>query len=169
MAMATGARQKGVQIIRKCRATNITQLPSGEWKVETDKGSITCEHVVNAGGTYARQMGEWSGLQLPMTSMTHHYFVTEPVPEFKALERELPVIRDDRKVPGYIRMEQQRGLIGIYEKETQIQSGMTIVPGNTRIGYLNLITNVSCLISRKVLTVCLYLQSLVSSVRFMVQ
>ena len=62
-------------------------------------------------------MGEWSGLQLPMTSMTHHYFVTEPVPEFKALERELPVIRDDRKVSGYIRMEQQRGLIGIYEKE----------------------------------------------------
>ena len=117
MAMATGARQKGVQIIRKCRATNITQLPSGEWKVETDKGSITCEHVVNAGGTYARQMGEWSGLQLPMTSMTHHYFVTEPVPEFKALEKELPVIRDDRKVSGYIRMEQQRGLIGIYEKE----------------------------------------------------
>ena len=117
MAMATGARQKGVQIIRKCRATNITQLPSGEWKVETDKGSISCEHVVNAGGTYARQMGEWSGLQLPMTSMTHHYFVTEPVPEFKALEKELPVIRDDRKVSGYIRMEQQRGLIGIYEKE----------------------------------------------------
>ena len=115
--MATGARQKGVQIIRKCRATNITQLPSGEWKVETDKGSISCEHVVNAGGTYARQMGEWSGLQLPMTSMTHHYFVTEPVPEFKALEKELPVIRDDRKVSGYIRMEQQRGLIGIYEKE----------------------------------------------------
>jgi dimethylglycine dehydrogenase len=34
------------------------------------------------GGTYARQMGEWSGLQLPMTSMTHHYFVTEPVPDF---------------------------------------------------------------------------------------
>jgi dimethylglycine dehydrogenase len=117
MAMATGARQKGVQIIRQCRATNITQLPSGEWQVETDKGTITCEHVVNAGGTYARQMGEWSGLQLPMTSMTHHYFVTEPVPEFENLDTELPVIRDDKKVSGYIRMEQKRGLIGIYEKE----------------------------------------------------
>ena len=117
MAMAAGARQKGVKIIRQCRATNITQLPSGEWKVETDKGTITCEHVVNAGGTYARQMGEWSGLQLPMTSMTHHYFVTEPVPEFQSLETELPVIRDDKKVSGYIRMEQKRGLIGIYEKE----------------------------------------------------
>ncbi|MEM1301196.1 MAG: FAD-dependent oxidoreductase [Pseudomonadota bacterium] len=117
MAMAAGARQKGVRIIRNCRATNITQAENGEWVVETEQGTIRCEHVVNAGGTYARQMGEWSGLQLPMTSMTHHYFVTEPVPEFADLSEELPVIRDDKKVSGYIRMEQKRGLIGIYEKE----------------------------------------------------
>jgi dimethylglycine dehydrogenase len=116
MAMAAGARAKGVRIIRRCRATNITQAASGEWLVETEQGAIRCEHVVNAGGTYARQMGEWSGLQLPMTSMTHHYFVTDEVPEFRDLERELPVIRDDRKVSGYIRMEQKKGLIGIYEK-----------------------------------------------------
>ncbi|MEM9249582.1 MAG: FAD-dependent oxidoreductase [Pseudomonadota bacterium] len=116
MSMAAGARAKGVRIVRRCRTTNITQDPSGEWIVETERGTIHCEHVVNAGGTYARQMGEWSGLQLPMTSMTHHYFVTENVPEFRDLERELPVIRDDRKVSGYIRMEQKRGLIGIYEK-----------------------------------------------------
>ena len=116
MAMAAGARAKGVRIFRRCRATNITQQPSGEWLVETEQGAILCEHVVNAGGTYARQMGEWSGLQLPMTSMTHHYFVTDEVPEFRDLERELPVIRDDRKVSGYIRMEQKKGLIGIYEK-----------------------------------------------------
>jgi dimethylglycine dehydrogenase len=62
-------------------------LPTGEWKVSTEQGDIVCEHVVNAGGTYARQMGEWSGLQLPMTSMTHHYFVTDTVPEFRDLER----------------------------------------------------------------------------------
>ena len=117
MAMAAGARQKGVRIIRHCQATNIAQTDNGEWTVETSRGAITCEHVVNAGGTYARQMGDWSGLQLPMTSMTHHYFVTEPVPEFEALDRELPVIRDDKKVSGYIRMEQKRGLIGIYEKK----------------------------------------------------
>ena len=116
MAMAAGARAKGARIIRRCRATNITQAPTGEWVVETEQGTITCEHVVNAGGTYARQMGEWSGLQLPMTSMTHHYFVTDEVPEFQNLDRELPVIRDDRKVSGYIRMEQKKGLIGIYEK-----------------------------------------------------
>ncbi|WP_170581897.1 FAD-dependent oxidoreductase [Ruegeria arenilitoris] len=117
MAMAAGARQLGARIIRRCRATNITQAANGEWVVETERGTIRCEHVVNAGGTYARQMGESSGLQLPMTSMTHHYFVTEPVPQFQDLDHELPVIRDDRKVSGYIRVEQKRGLIGIYEKE----------------------------------------------------
>ena len=116
-ALAAGARRLGAKIIRQCRATNITQQTSGEWMVETERGNITCEHVVNAGGTYARQMGEWSGLQLPMTSMTHHYFVTDTVPEFQNLERELPVIRDDKLVSGYIRMEQKSGLIGIYEKE----------------------------------------------------
>ena len=117
MALAAGARKKGVKIVRNCRATNITQADNGEWVVETEQGTITCEHVVNAGGTYARQMGEWSGLQLPMTSMTHHYFVTDEVPEFQDLETELPVIRDDKLVSGYIRMEQKKGLIGIYEKD----------------------------------------------------
>ncbi len=117
MALAAGARAGGVQIVRRCRATNIVRAPGGEWTVETERGPIRCQHVVNAGGTYARQIGDWSGLQLPAVSMTHHYFVTEPVPEFAGLDRELPVVRDDRKVSGYVRMEQRRGLIGIYEKE----------------------------------------------------
>ena len=39
--------------------------------------------------------------------MTHHYFVTDNVPEFMDLEQELPVIRDDKLVSGYIRMEQK--------------------------------------------------------------
>jgi len=115
-AMAIGARRLGATIIRRCRATGITQLPGGAWRVSTKRGDITCEHVVNAGGTYARQIGDWSGVLVPCTSMTHHYLVTDTVPEFLDLERELPVIRDDRQVSGYIRMEQKSGLIGIYEK-----------------------------------------------------
>ena len=115
-ALAAGARALGATIIRRCRATAVTQLTSGEWQVSTEQGDISCEHVVNAGGTYARQLAESSGILLPMTSMTHHYFVTEAVDEFSQLERELPVIRDDKQVSGYIRMEQKAGLIGIYEK-----------------------------------------------------
>jgi len=115
-ALAKGARQLGVEIIRRCRATNVTQQPNGEWLVETEQGPITSEHVVNAGGTYARQVALWSGYDLPATSMTHHYLITDTVPEFLALDAELPVVRDDQLVSGYIRMEQKSGLIGIYEK-----------------------------------------------------
>ena len=65
---------------------------------------------------YARQIGQWLGLDLPITNMLHHYLVTEKVAEFSNLEKELPVVRDDSQVSGYIRMEQKSGLIGIYEK-----------------------------------------------------
>ncbi len=102
--------------MRGNRVTHVRQEPNGEWSVETEQGDWMCEHVVNAGGTYARQIGQWSGLHLPIANMTHHYLVTEPVPEFQNLGYELPVVRDDRFVSGYIRMEQDAGLIGIYEK-----------------------------------------------------
>ncbi len=115
-AFAVGARNLGVRLIRRCRAVNLSREANGEWCVETESGNIRCEHVVNAAGTYARQIGEWNSLQLPMTSMTHHYFVTDPVEQFVELDNELPVVRDDRHVSGYIRMEQKSGLIGIYEK-----------------------------------------------------
>ncbi|MER8917355.1 FAD-dependent oxidoreductase [Mesorhizobium sp. M0761] len=115
-ALAQGARQLGAKIVRQCRVLDVKPEPNGEWRVFTEQGEIVCEHVVNAGGTYARQVGKWVGLDVPTASMTHHYLITDTVPEFMALEKELPVVRDDRLVSGYIRMEQKSGLIGIYEK-----------------------------------------------------
>ena len=115
-ALAAGARQTGVTIVRQNRVTDIRRESNREWRVVTEQGDYSCEHVVNAGGTYARQIGRWAGLDLPITCMTHHYLVTDTVPEFVDLEKELPVVRDDRLVSGYIRMEQKSGLIGIYEK-----------------------------------------------------
>ena len=116
-ALAAGARRLGVRIVRRCRATGVAPRAGGEWTVSTERGDVVCEHVANAAGAYARQVGAWTGIDLPATSMTHHYFVTEPAPEFRSLDRELPVVRDDRQVSGYIRMERASGLIGIYEKE----------------------------------------------------
>jgi dimethylglycine dehydrogenase len=116
LAFAAGARQRGATITRNTRVTNTAQLDDGTWRVETEDGSFTSDVLVNAAGTYARQVGEWAGLQIPIVPMTHHYFVTEEVPEFTELERELPVVRDDAHVSGYIRMERTAGLIGIYEK-----------------------------------------------------
>ncbi|MDJ0950587.1 MAG: FAD-dependent oxidoreductase [Alphaproteobacteria bacterium] len=114
--MAAGARRMGARVIRRNRATGLTSAPNGEWIVHTEQGNIRCELVVNAGGTYARQIGRWAGLDLPIANLLHHYLVTESVPEFQDLGAELPVVRDDREVSGYIRMEQKSGLIGIYEK-----------------------------------------------------
>lgn len=115
-AFAAGARQRGAEIKRGTLVTNTVQLDDGTWRVEVGDDSYTCEVVVNAAGTYARQVGSWVGLKIPIIPMTHHYFVTEEVPDFVGLETELPVVRDDAHVSGYIRMERTAGLIGIYEK-----------------------------------------------------
>ena len=114
-AMAKGARMMGATVIRYNRVTGITR--DGErFVVHTEQGDIEAGRVVNAGGTYARQVGEWVGLDLPIANMLHHYLITDTVAEFENLDKELPVIRDDSQVSGYIRMEQKSGLIGIYEK-----------------------------------------------------
>ena len=115
-ALARGARRLGARVRRHERVTGIRRRAGGEWQVSTEKDDIVCEHVVNAAGTYARQIGAWVGLDLPVVNMTHHYVVTDVVPEFLELDTELPVVRDDRLVSGYVRMEQKSGLIGIYEK-----------------------------------------------------
>ncbi len=113
-AMARAARNGGAEIYRKCRVTDINQLPSGEWEVTTEKGTITCEHVVNAAGCYGPQIGAMVGLKVPYVNMVHCYVVTENVPEIEALDFELPVIRDPWS-SNYLRQEGQGILIGAYE------------------------------------------------------
>ncbi len=104
----------GATILRHTRVTGIVRLPSGEFWVETEKGNVTCEHVVNAAGCYAREVGKWLGVDTPITNMEHQYLVTEPLPEFKDSPTELPVMRDPATA-GYYRQEQKAGLVGIYE------------------------------------------------------
>lgn len=113
-AMAKGAREMGATIIRQNRVLDIHQLPSGDWKVITEKGDITCEHVVNAAGCYARQVSQMVGTDSPITNMEHTYLVTEPLKEFLDRNEEMPVMRDPYSA-SYFRQEQKSGLIGIYE------------------------------------------------------
>jgi len=114
MAMAAGARQHGVTIERRCQVTDIKQLGSGEWQVVTESGTIICEHVVNAAGSYADVVGGWSGINVPISNMLHHYLITEPVQELIDLEKELPVVRDPYS-HCYLREETDGILIGPYE------------------------------------------------------
>jgi dimethylglycine dehydrogenase len=113
-AMAKAARDIGVVLERHNRVLGIKQLPGGEWLVSTEKGDVTCEHVVNAGGCYAREIMKWVGGDAPITNMEHQYIVTETMPEFLARDTEIPVMRDPY-VTSYYRQEQKGGLIGIYE------------------------------------------------------
>lgn len=113
-AMAAGARQLGATIVRRNRVTGINRLPSGEFEVVTEQGKVICEHVVNAGGCYAREVGSWLGVDTPITNMEHQYLVTEPLAAFKGIDTELPVMRDP-VTAGYYRQEQKAGLVGIYE------------------------------------------------------
>ena len=58
--------------------TGITRTSTGEWKVSTDKGDITCEHIVSATGNFARKTGAMVGLNVPVIPVEHQYIVTEP-------------------------------------------------------------------------------------------
>ncbi len=80
-ALARGARQMGARIVRRNRVVGIEPTQGGEWRVTTEQGDIVCEHVVNAGGYYARQIGQWVGLDLPIVNVLHEYLVTDTVPE----------------------------------------------------------------------------------------
>ncbi len=113
-ALAKGARQRGAKVIRHNRVLNIEAQPNGEWCVLTEQGAITCEFVVNAGGTFARQIGKWVGLDLPIVCSAHEYLITEAVPELAELTRELPILRDDHEISVYSRQEQGSVLMGIY-------------------------------------------------------
>lgn len=113
-AYARAAKKRGADIIENNRVLTLKQLPSLEWMVETEKGMIQAEHVVNAGGLWAKQLGRMVGVVLPVTPMEHHYLVTEPIPEIAALPKEMPTIVD---LDGfsYMRQEQHGMLLGIYE------------------------------------------------------
>jgi dimethylglycine dehydrogenase len=113
-AMARGATNMGVTIVKQNRVIDIRALPSGEWELETEKGTVVAEIVVNAAGSFARQVSKMVGSDLPICNMEHQYIVTGPVAEFVARDEEIPVMRDPH-ASAYIRQEQKSGLIGIYE------------------------------------------------------
>ncbi|HUR43612.1 MAG TPA: FAD-dependent oxidoreductase [Aestuariivirga sp.] len=116
-AMAAGARQLGAEIYRRTLVTDIKRLPTGEWLVVTDRGNITCEHMVNSAGSYCDAVGAWTGHNVPIANMLHHYVITEPLRELIELAPELPVVRDPY-AHAYIREETNGILVGPYETAT---------------------------------------------------
>ncbi len=122
-SMAVGARNGGVEIVRRNRVVGIQQISTGEWRVDTEQGSIICEHVVNAAGSFADQVAQMTGFRLPIVNMEHQYLVTENLPAVAALDKEPPVVRDPI-ASCYIRQEQQGILVGPYETADAVAWGI---------------------------------------------
>lgn len=127
-AYAICARQAGAEISKQNWVSALEQRPDGTWTVITERGEIHAEHVVNAGGLWAREVGRMAGLELPVLAMQHHYLVTEPMPEVQghmaATGREMPMAMD---FAGeiYIRQEGDGMLLGTYEQNSRAWSEHT--------------------------------------------
>ncbi len=112
-AYAGAAKKYGATVVENNRVIELNQTADG-WQVVTEQGTITCEHVVNAGGLWAKQVGRMAGIELPLSPLNHHYLITDTIPEVAALDRELPMTVDLEGFT-YMRQDQKGMLVGIYE------------------------------------------------------
>ena len=119
-ALAAGARARGVEIRRHEPVRAIERDASGAWVVHTARDTIRAGHVVNAAGTWCREIGAMMGLDLPVVPMLHQYLVTAEVPEVVARTAagapELPIIRDPEE-SWYVRQERDGFIVGPYEPD----------------------------------------------------
>ncbi|MEM7293201.1 MAG: FAD-dependent oxidoreductase [Pseudomonadota bacterium] len=114
-ALARRARKAGAEIYRHTPVLNLTQKPDDTWIVHTSKGDIHCEIIVNACGYRVNEVGAMYGVQHPVMSMEHQYFLTDPIPELEARPDKVPLIRDPLD-DFYSRQEKKGLLVGIYEQ-----------------------------------------------------
>jgi dimethylglycine dehydrogenase len=123
-AVAKGARNLGAKIYRNTEVTGFEQLPDGEWRVSTNQGDITCEHVVTATGNYAQQTARMIGIDLPAFPVVHQYWVTETVAQVRERKDqglpELPVLRNEA-INGYVREERDGLMFGPYERPERLE------------------------------------------------
>ena len=117
-ALAKGARDRGATIYRHTAVTAIEQQQDGMWKVTTDKGEITAEHVISCTGSFARKTGEMVGINIPVIPVEHQYIVTEPHPAIQERRRqglpEMGVLRESDSA-WYMREEAGGLILGPYE------------------------------------------------------
>ncbi len=117
-AYAKAARMGGATIETHCMVHETNQRIDGTWEVVTNKGAIHAEHVVNAGGLWAREVGAMAGVYFPLHPMEHQYLVTDNIPEIEAIidaGGEHPHVMDPAG-ESYLRQEGRGLCIGFYEQ-----------------------------------------------------
>ena len=117
-AYAKAARMGGAHIETHCKVLSTTQRADGTWDLVTDKGSVHAEHIVNAAGLWAREVGAMAGVYFPLLPMEHQYIVTEDVAQIAAMidaGGEHPHVMDPAG-ESYLRQEGRGLCIGFYEQ-----------------------------------------------------
>jgi len=127
-AYARAARNLGAEIVLRNPVKELTQDVDGTWNVITEQGTVRAEHVVNAGGLWAREVGRMVGLELPLLAMEHMYLLTEDMPEVLEFNerygREL-IHAVDFAGEIYTRQERNGMLLGTYEQACRPWSPVT--------------------------------------------
>ena len=118
-AFAKAAKVHGAKYYNNTVVKDTKQKKDGTWDVITNKGNINAEVVINAGGLWAREVGQMAGINLPVQPMEHHYLITETIPEIEAMGegKRLPV-GTDFEGNIYFRQEGKGMLLGTYEPKS---------------------------------------------------
>jgi dimethylglycine dehydrogenase len=115
-ALARRARKAGAEVYRHTPVTGLTQHKDDSWTVHTTKGDIDCEVVINAGGYRVNEVGAMMGVQHPVASMEHQYFLTEDIPAIAEAGHRMPLLRCPIS-DYYCRQEKNGLLLGFYEQD----------------------------------------------------
>ena len=127
-ALAFHARKAGAEVYRNTPVTGLTQLKDDSWIVHTEKGDISCEVVVNAGGYRVNEVGAMMGVSHPVASMEHQYFVTEDIPAIADAGHRMPLLRCP--ISDYYSRQEKNGLlVGFYEQDCKTWGLDGISPG----------------------------------------
>jgi len=111
MALAKGARQAGATVLEGVPVTDVLVTRGAVSGVRTPYGDVECDYVVNCAGMWARQLGERSGVSIPLQAAEHYYLITEPI---DGVDAALPVLEDPRSF-GYFREEGGGLMLGLFE------------------------------------------------------
>ena len=114
-ALARGARNGGVRICEDVKVTAIRTAHGRVTGVATPEGEIRADVVVNCAGMWAREVGGWANVSVPLHAAEHFYIVTEPIP---GLAAGLPVLRD-ADACSYFKEDTGKLLVGWFEPQAK--------------------------------------------------
>ena len=129
--ISIAAKEKGAEIIEKCKLEKILKRDNQIRGVKTNLGTINCEYIVLCAGMWSRQIGEAAGVSIPLYPNEHFYMITE---DYKNLSKHLPTFRDPDTYL-YAREYHGKMMLGIFEPNAKNAFKKTgKVPNNFSFG-----------------------------------